>query len=469
MSTTVPSPTLGPTGFTAPDEATILAAAQADINTAFGGGLNLGLSTPQGQLASSLAAIIADCNAQFLAIVSSVDPQYAQGRMQDAIGNLYFMTRLPAISTQVSGVCGGLAGTVIPAGVAVAADAAGNLYTCSSGGTIGAGGTVTLTFAAQATGPIAFVGPLSIYQTIPGWDTITSPIQVVLGQAVETAQQFEARRSASVALNANGSLAAIRAAILATGVTAAYLVDNPSNTAALIGGLTIPGNSLYVAVVGGTPAAIAQAIWAKKDIGCSYAPSASFTASASGTVLTVTGVAYGALVVGQTISGSGISAGTSIASLGSGTGGAGTYNLNVAVGIVPSEAMTAATTVYVQDTSYPAPYPTYGVSFTVPISAPINIAVTLAAASNPPSNALALLSDAVNGLVMAFNGKDGGAPAASIGATIYGSRFFSTINQLLPGVNILSVLVGTGTPAATSQGLNINQFPVIGNVTLTLA
>jgi hypothetical protein len=55
---------------------------------------------------------------------------------------------------------------------------------------------------------------------------------------------------------------------------------------------------------------------------------ASFTASISGTVLDVTAVASGTLVVGQTILGSGVSANTVITALGTGSGGTGTYNIN---------------------------------------------------------------------------------------------------------------------------------------------
>lgn len=468
--TAVPIPTFGPTGFIAPSEAAILAGTMADMNAAFGGGLNQGLTTPQGQLATSLAAIIGDCNNQFLALAAGVDPQYAQGRMQDAIGNIYFMSRIAATSTQVLGTCRGTVGTVIPGGVPVAQDAAGNLYTCP-GGTIPSGGTLALVFSNQATGPNTFIGPLAIYQVTPGWDSILTPALVSMGAAVESAQAFEARRAASVALNANGSLGAIQAAVLATTPppSSAYLVDNPLPAAVTIGGLTIPANSVYIAVVGGSAAAIAQAIWTKKDLGCSYAPSAMFTASAAGTLLTVSAVSSGSLAVGQTVSGSGISTGVTIASLGTGVGGIGTYNLSSNVGTVASEAMTSATTVYVQDTSYVAPFPTYAVSFTVPVTTPINIAVTLAAASNPPANALALLQNGTTGLVMAFSGADGGVPVAAIGATVYASRFFQTINQILPGINILSVLVGTGTPTQTSQLLNINQFPSIGTITLVLA
>ena len=53
-----------------------------------------------------------------------------------------------------------------------------------------------------------------------------------------------------------------------------------------------------------------------------------YTASISGTTMTVSAVAAGTLQVGQTLTGSGIVAGTQIVSFSSGTGGIGTYNVN---------------------------------------------------------------------------------------------------------------------------------------------
>jgi len=52
------------------------------------------------------------------------------------------------------------------------------------------------------------------------------------------------------------------------------------------------------------------------------------TASISGTVMTVTAVSSGALVVGQTVYGTGVTANTTITSFGSGSGGTGTYNVS---------------------------------------------------------------------------------------------------------------------------------------------
>jgi hypothetical protein len=56
--------------------------------------------------------------------------------------------------------------------------------------------------------------------------------------------------------------------------------------------------------------------------------SAVVTGSIATTVLTVTAVTSGTLTVGSVLSGTGITAGTTIVSFGTGTGGAGTYNIN---------------------------------------------------------------------------------------------------------------------------------------------
>lgn len=63
--------------------------------------------------------------------------------------------------------------------------------------------------------------------------------------------------------------------------------------------------------------------------GVSDLAAATFTATIATTVLTVSAVAAGVIAVGQTISGVGVTPGTTIISLGTGTGGTGTYNLSV--------------------------------------------------------------------------------------------------------------------------------------------
>jgi uncharacterized phage protein gp47/JayE len=273
-TTSVPPISWTPEGVILPTDAAILAGVQSDINAAFGGGVNPSLATPQGQIASSNSAVISDKNSAIAYIANQVDPQYAEGRFQDAIGRIYFMTRNPASSTVVIATIGGLPGTYIPAGV-LALDTSQNVYQLLGAVTIGGGGTIPAEFANVATGPIPCVeGTLTqLYQTVPGWDTVTNSAAGILGSNVESPQAFELRRQNSVALNSHGTADAIFANVYAVaGVLDCYVIDNPSGNTVDYGPTNYPlaPHSIYVAVVGGSPSAIAQAIWNAKDGGCNY-------------------------------------------------------------------------------------------------------------------------------------------------------------------------------------------------------
>jgi uncharacterized phage protein gp47/JayE len=266
MTTSVPSPTFGPRGFVAPSEPDILAGVQADLNAAFGGNLNPSLSTPQGQLATGFTTAIGEKNALVLQVLNGVDPALATGRLQDAIGRIYFLERLPAIATSVVATCTGSPGVVIPAGSLVASTA-GDLYASTSRAKIRSGGTVDVVFQCQTTGPIACPAATltSIYRAVPGWDSVTNADPGTVGRDVESATEFEARRRASVALNAVGSLPSVRAAVLSVpGVLDAYVTDNSTAAPVATGGVTLPAYALYVAAAGGDGQAIAEAVWGKK-------------------------------------------------------------------------------------------------------------------------------------------------------------------------------------------------------------
>jgi hypothetical protein len=272
ITTNVPAPTFGPTGFVPPTEQAILTGVQEDYNSAFGGDLDPSLETPQGQLASSTTAIIAEANSQFANITQQVDPAFATGRMQDAIARIYFLERLPSEPTVTQCQCSGLSGVVIPVG-ALAVDEDGNIYTCTEAGVIPSGGSITLTFACNTLGPVPCPANTlnAIYQAIPGWDSVNNSSDGVIGQNTETPAQFEARRAQSVAQNSIGSLSAILGAVLSVpGVLDAYVTENVNNTTTTIGGVSLAAHSLYVAVVGGLAQSVANAIWSKKAPGCGY-------------------------------------------------------------------------------------------------------------------------------------------------------------------------------------------------------
>lgn len=270
--TAVPDIQFTDAGLVLPQEAAILAGTQSDINGAFGNKLNFTTQkTPQGQLATSTTAIIADKNDQFALYVNQVDPDTNSGFMQDAIARIYFLNRKPGLPTVVQCLCVGALGTNIPVG-AQAQDTSGNLYVCTEAGVIPVSGNITLPFANVVVGPIACPANTltTIYQAIPGWDSINNVADGIVGANVETDAEFRVRRDQSVALNAHGSLPAIYSAVFdVANVIDVYATENVTDAPIVVGSTnyTLLPHSVYVAVTGGAAADVANAIWTKKDLG----------------------------------------------------------------------------------------------------------------------------------------------------------------------------------------------------------
>ena len=269
-TTNTPSISWGPLGPQAPSGPAILAGVQADYNVAFSVSFNWAGSTPQGQLASSQSAALNYYNQVMVFYATQSDPAFAQGRMQDAIARIYFLTRNPPEATVLQVSCSGSQVT-IPAGPSsfgTITDAFGNLYQCTGAAALPpGGGSITLSFACTVPGPVPVPNTVKIFQAIPGWDSATV-ISGVVGTNAETSQQFELRRGQSVAANARNTNDAILGAVLSvSGVLDAYVIDNPSNATLTVGGFTLAARSIYVAAFGGAAAAVAQAIWTKKPPG----------------------------------------------------------------------------------------------------------------------------------------------------------------------------------------------------------
>jgi hypothetical protein len=483
MPTNVPGITFGATGFSAPSQTAILAGVQADINAAFGGNLNFGPYTPQGQLATSWTAIIGDCYDQIIALFNGMDPALANGRQQDGIGRIYFLSRLPATATVATCVCAGATGTTIPVS-ALAQDQNGNVYAATQSGTIGSSGSVSLTFACQVTGSIACPAGFidQIYQAIPGWDTVINPNAGVIGSLVETRYAFEARREQSVALNAQGSCPSVLGALYSVpGVLDAYVTENV--TASISG--------------------------------------ASFVGSITGTTLSVTQLLSGSIGVGMMLTGTSGAlpvggtqplVGTTITALGSGTGSVGTYSIAsaysqtlasgtylAAVGGVrlnPNSLYAAAyggsasvvaqaiwakkspgcnyngnTTVTVQDTSpgYSGPnYPSYAVTFETPPTMALIFSVTMANNGLQPANAVSLVQQAI---LQSFAGQDSfNTPRARLGSTIYAYRYAANIQALGVWADVLSIQIGVSPASAalslTNVPINLEPTLTVGNISV---
>ena len=249
-----------------------------DINSAFGQNLNFNSNTPQGQLASSWGAIIANNDAVFVYFSQQIDPAYASGRFQDAIGRIIpGFERQPAEPTALQVACSGALNVPIALGT-LGEDQNGNLFQCVQAGTIPAGGSVTLAFAAVVPGPIPVPQTLAIVQTLSGFDSM-SVVSGAIGRNVETRAQFETRRTDSVAGNSFGAIGSIIGAVAGVPGVLDYFGYN-NNTAApvTINGVTIAANAIYICVAGGAPSDVANAILSKKGAGAPMTGNTTVTA-----------------------------------------------------------------------------------------------------------------------------------------------------------------------------------------------
>lgn len=272
MTTNVPTIQFTPEGLVIPSSKEVLSGVLADFNDAFGGNLNKSLETPQGQLASSIAAIIADKNNQIAWLVNNLDPDYSEGFLQDAIGKIYFIKRKG--QTNSTAVCEfiGLPGTKIPKGLLIK-DASNNEWVLQEEISILSTGKVTGTVMANGIYEAKANTITQIHQSIIGLDRITNPQDAIKGTAFESSLDFENRRKKSVAKNSKGTPEAVFSNVSdLPNVYDVYVVDNPKGESVQLGSTnyTLIPHSIYVAVVGGDDVEIAKTILTYAGNGCDF-------------------------------------------------------------------------------------------------------------------------------------------------------------------------------------------------------
>lgn len=264
IQTSVPDVTITENGLSVPEIADVLSGRLTDINTAMDSNSD-SLSSPQGQISSSDAAIIAQVYDKLLCLFTQINPDYAAGRFQDGIGRIYFMDRIAGAGTVVPANCTGAVGTIIPAG-STAIDTDGYIYATNDDITIPASGSVTGYFTNQTSGAIPCpAGNLNqIYRAVPGWDAILNDSDGVVGSEVESRIAFETRRKESVFRGSRNQDGSVRSALLSTnGVLDAYVWSNRDDAAVSRGATaySVKPHSIYIAVYGGSDADVAEAIF----------------------------------------------------------------------------------------------------------------------------------------------------------------------------------------------------------------
>lgn len=258
-------------GLVAPTREAITAGLWEIMRGAFGQDLNEDARTPQGQLVTSLAAMIDNQNSSMIALGNNFDPRYAIGQFQEALGAVYFLTRKLATRSVAMQDFIGIAGTVIPKGFIIIDDA-GIEWEVANASTVGAGLVAVL---CMTPGPIQ-AAPLTIRtfkETIDGLDRTENPDAAAVGSNQESRSNYETRRYESVAANSKNMNASVRGAVgNLPGVIDVFVQDNPTDGSIIIGETDYPmiRNSLLVSVVGGDDQQLAEMILIKGGTCCSF-------------------------------------------------------------------------------------------------------------------------------------------------------------------------------------------------------
>lgn len=272
------------TGLSAPSSAEVRAEVAAAFQNAFAEQgkptLNTAPETPAGQLVDSVSAMQADNLANLLFLANQFNPATASGIWQAALGQIYFIQPFTSQASVASCVCTGLQGTQIPAGALIRSTEDRTIWASLEAATIPTSGSINVQFSCQTSGPVlAGADTLTEIVTVtPGWDSVTNPAAAVTGSNAETQRAFELRRYNAVAANARGSVSALYGALSrVSGVIDLAVLENVTNAAQTISGVSVPAHSVFISIVGGSADDIAAAIYAKKDAGCGTGGNTSIT------------------------------------------------------------------------------------------------------------------------------------------------------------------------------------------------
>ncbi|WP_426577676.1 baseplate J/gp47 family protein [Xenorhabdus stockiae] len=270
----IPTLQITPQGILAPPAQEVIDGWWQVLKGCFGDNLNTDMNTPQGQLVTTLTAIITDERNFFIHLLNSFDPRYADGMMQDALGYIYFLQRKQATKSVAEITINGLVNAVIPVGFQVA-DNAGRTWSTQTEVTIGDDGLVTVHVYCDVIGRIEATAESinRIVKAVAGVDSVINKQAAIVGKEAESRQEFELRRQQSVAVNAKNTNAATQGAVgNIKGVIDCYVIDNPSNETKTVGFTNYPliRNSIAVSVVGGDDNEIARHILSKAGSGCSF-------------------------------------------------------------------------------------------------------------------------------------------------------------------------------------------------------
>ena len=209
------------------------------------------------------------------------NPNLAQGVFLDSLCALLGLQRKSATQSQVNCQLVGLPQTVIPSNIQ-AISTNGDVFILSESVTLDSNGYATGLFFSQNYGPINCDANTitTIATSVGGLYTINNVDTGILGTNIQNDTELRNARTNLLSLQSSGSIGSIKSYISTQeDVINVYAQENSTNEPITIGGVTIPGHNIYVAVLGGTDETIAKALFYKK------APGIPMTGNTSGTYI----------------------------------------------------------------------------------------------------------------------------------------------------------------------------------------
>ena len=172
-------------GVSIPDTQTIYDYIYNKWNTIFGGNMQPDPTTPQGQMITSLVAEVENKNKLINNFINQINPKTNEGIWQDAIANIFFLSRKGAESSIVNCICYGASGTIIPAGSLIKSTN-GDLFEAVGSITINISGQGIGTFRSVENGLIPVVENTinEIVSVVSGWDSVNNPTAGTLGPSI---------------------------------------------------------------------------------------------------------------------------------------------------------------------------------------------------------------------------------------------------------------------------------------------
>lgn len=254
--------------------------------TIYGSDIDLSSASPDGQRVGIEAKMVQDFQQALLAMWNSFDPDLAQGEQLAKIAKLCgIFPRAAVKSTWTVDVTTDRAVT-LASGYQIQ-DGLGQTWSTTAEVVIGSATTTSVTFTSDRWGAVQpgveDPTPVTVVLGVTGLagDTVT------VGVAEETDAEFRARRHASLALPAYSIVGAL-AARLGTlgGVTQVRIYENDTDAPVTYDAgetweFDLPPHSIWVVVLGGETADIAEAIVKQKTMGCAL-----YSSGGAGEVLT---------------------------------------------------------------------------------------------------------------------------------------------------------------------------------------